>query len=234
MATCTFAVGTADTGATPNTSGAFTPAVDDLLVAFIVASGTTQATATLTSSLGGGFTFTQFAKAAYSASANSVYGFVANQLVSSATSQTVTFDTAADGATGTVIFVYRVSGMSRVGLNAIRQSAVQDNASASTQVIIGLGAVCLTGNPTLIGVGNSTSPAGIAPQTGWTEPASGDLGYSTPTTGGWVCHRDSGFTGGTLSSSTNSASVWGGIAAELDTSAAPAPTTRTLSALGVG
>jgi hypothetical protein len=225
MAAATLAVGTADTGATPNTSGSFTPAVDDLLIVFVIASGTTQATAALTSSLGGGFTFTQFAKAAYSGSANSVYGFVADQLVTSATAQTVSFDTASDGATGTVIFVYRVSGMSRVGLNAIRQSAVADNGSASTQVIIALGSVCLTGNPTLIGTGNSTSPAGLTPQTGWTEPAGGDLGYSTPTTGGWVSHRDSGFTGGTLSSNTNSASVWGAIGVELDTSAAPVTNT---------
>jgi hypothetical protein len=189
MATCTFAVGTADTGATPNTSGAFTPAVGDLLVAFIVASATAQATATLTSSLGGGFTFTQFSKAENGA--NSVYAFVSDQLVSSATSQTVTFDTAADGATGTIIFVYRVSGMSRVGTSAVRQSAPADNGSAGTAVIVSLGVVCLTGNPTLLCAGNSTSPAGIAPQAGWTEPAGGDLGYSNPTTGGWVCHRDS-------------------------------------------
>lgn len=222
MAACTFAVGTADTGVTPNTSGAFTPAVGDLLIAFIVASGTTQAVATLTSSIGG-FTFTQFAKGAYSSSANSIYGFVSDALVSSATSQSVTFDTASDGATGTVIFVFRVSGMTRTGLSAIRQFGLQDNGSASgTPTVSFNSGAALTGNPTLGCVGNSSSPAGMTAPTNWTEPAGGDLGYSTPTTGGEVVSRDSGSTASSITWGGTSATVYGAMIVELDTSSPPA------------
>lgn len=220
MATCTFAVGTADTGATPNTSGAFTPSANDLLVAFVVASDTTQATATLTNSAG--LTFTQFLRATYRTSADSVYGFVSDALVSSATSQTVDFDTASDAATGTIIFVFRVSGMTRTGLSAVRQSGKGDNGAAFANPSASFSGAALTGNPVLGCVGNSTSPGTISPTVtpGFTEPAGGDLGYSTPTTGGEVQFINSGFTSSTLTWGGNSASAWGALIVELDTSAA--------------
>jgi len=231
-AATTHAVATASTSnATSYASGAFTPAANDLLIAFVVASGTV-ATGTMTSSVGGQ-TFTKITSFAYSASANTVYAFVSDQLVS-ATSQTVTFDCTGDNATGAVIFVARISGMSRTGLSAIKQSAGQANQSASTTPAPAFGASALTGNPTLGVIGNATSPAGMTPPTGWTENASGDTGYSTPTTGGEYVYRDSGFTGTTITWGGTSASVFASLIVELDTSAPPACTRGGLSLLGVG
>jgi hypothetical protein len=219
MATCTFAVGTADTGGTPNTSGAFTPALNDLLVVFVQAAATTQATAALTSSLGGGFTFTQFTSVFYSGATHALYGFVANQLVSSATSQTVAFDTSSDPATGTIIFVFRVSGITRTGLDAILQSDTDTGASSTTPGI-DFPSSALTGNPTLVAMANQSNTAGVTPPTNWTENASGDLGYSNPTMGAECAHRNSGFTGTAVDWASTSATAWGAIGVEIDSSTA--------------
>lgn len=214
MAAVTFEIGTADSGNTPNTSGAFTPALNDLLIVFCIGSATVQATAALTSSVG--MTFTQILRATYAASVNSIYAFVANALVSNAASQTVTFDPAPDTANGSNIFVFAVAGMTRVGLNAILQSAKQDNQAASTTPAPAFAVAALTGNVTLGGVGNNSNPAGLTTPTGWTE--SSDIGYNTPTTGGEVVFRNSGFTGTTITWGSTSATVFGDIILELDTS----------------
>lgn len=215
MATCTHKVGTANTAATPATSGAFTPAVGDLLIVFCIASGTVDNTYTCSSSIGG-FTFTQITKATYAASANRIFAFVANALVTSATSQTVTITAVADQATGTVIFVNSVAGMTKTGLTAIRQSTFQDDQGAGGTPTPVFASACLTGNPTLGTVGNNSNPAGMTTPTGWAEQS--DLGYITPTTGGEYVTRDSGFTGTSVTWGNTSATVFGSIAVELDSS----------------
>jgi hypothetical protein len=217
MAACTFAVGTADTGNSPNTSGNFSPASGDLLIALVQAGNTTDATSTLSSSIGG-FTFTQIGSGvSYAAGTHMIYAFVSDALVSNTASQTVTWTEAADPAGGTVIFVYRVSGVTRTGLSAIKQSITNSGASGVTPNTV-FSASALTGNPTLVLLGNGTSPAGVTPPTNWTENASGDLGYSNPTCGAECAHRDSGFTSTTITWASNSASGWAAIAVEVDTS----------------
>lgn len=216
MATVTHAVTTPDTGATPNTSGAFTPSLNDLLVVFVVASQTVQETAALTNSAG--LTFTQFLRAAYATNVDSIYGFVSNALVSSASSQTVTFDTDSDASTGTVISVFGISGITRTGLSAVLQSAKQDNQAAGTPAPA-FSSSALTGNPTLGVIGNDTNPAGLTEPGGWTEAA--DTGYGSPTTGGETVYRNSGFTGTTITWGGASATNFGAMIVELDTSAPP-------------
>lgn len=216
MATVTHRVITADTGNTPNASGAFTPSLNDLLIAFVVASATVQDPGALASSIGG-FTFSPILRATYASSVNSIYAFVSDALVSSATSQTVSFDPA-DTANGTVIMVCSVSGMSRVGTAAILQSAKQDNQAATGTPAPAFSANALTGNPTLGVVGNESNPAALTEPTGWSE--GGDTGYNTPATGAEYVFRDSGFTGTTITWGGTSASAFGAIILELDTSAA--------------
>lgn len=214
MATCVLRVGTADTGATPNTSGSFTPGSGDLHIVFVVATDTVQATATLTNS-NGITTYTQFLRATYASSAHSIYGFVSDSLGATG-SQTVTFDTASDPATGTLIFVYSIGSMTKFGLSAILQSTKQDNGAAAGTPAPAFGVSALTGNPTLGCIGNNTNPAGMTPPTNWTESASGDLGYINPATGGEVVHRDSGFTGTTITWGSTSASTFGALIVEVD------------------
>lgn len=217
MATCTHKISTASTSnAGSYACGSFTPAVGDLLVVGVIASGTVAAGA-LTSSAG--YTFAKIATAVKAASADTLYLFVANQLVSAAAAQTVTFDCSGDNATGAVVSVVAVAGMARTGANAVRQFGVQNNGAAAATPTVALAAAALTGNVMLGQMGNATSPATVTPPSGWTER--NDTGYSTPTTGSEYATRDSGFTGSSVAWGSTSATAFGAIAAELDTSALP-------------
>jgi len=215
MAAVTHAVATADTGVTPNTSGAFTPAEGDLLIVWACGGGTLESAATLTSSISGN-TFTQFATEVYSTNER-IFGFVADQLIAAGEdiSQTVTFSIPADECTGSNIVVERVAGMTKTGLTAVRQFAV-NNSSINAAPNITFPAVCLTGNPTLGAVRENTNPATVTEPTGWTESA--DIGYDTPTNGMETVYRDSGFTGDTITWGSTEQD-WMAIGVELDASA---------------
>lgn len=227
MATCTSAVLTADTGNTPNTSGAFTPASGDLLLGLVLVTATATATATLTSSVGG-FTFTQFGRSVWGSGGTEshIYGFVSDALVSSATSQTVTADTGADTGSGTVIWICRIAGITLTGLSAIRQSAVQDNGVGGNTPAPAFAASALTDNPTLGMLGNFSNPAGVTEPGSWTE--AGDTGYANPTAGAEVIFRNSGFTGTTVTWGSTSATDFSALIVEVDSSGAAAgqPTMR--------
>ena len=214
MAACTHGVSTPSTSnATSYVSGAFTPVANDLLVVFVAATATVAA-GTMTGTGGVGFINTGIL-ATWNTGANTIYVFVADALAA-ASSQTVTFDCTGDGATGCVIEVVRVSGMTRTGNSAVRQNQSANDQAASTTPSVTFGSACLTGNPTLGVVGNSTNPAALTTPTNWTERD--DTGYGTPTTGTEYVTRDSGFTGTAMTWGSTSASIYGVIGIELDTS----------------
>lgn len=214
-ATVTHRVATASTAnATSYASGSFTPAAGDLLVAFVVASGTV-ATGTMTDSQSLGFT--KVTSALKASSADTVYAFVSNN-TAAASSMTVTFDCTGDSATGAIIFVASVSGILKTGTSAILQSAVQENQAAGGTPAIAFTNAARVGNPTLGCVGNASNPAAVAPPTNWTEDAAGDTGYNTPPTGGEYAFRNSGFTGTTITWGGTSATAFGGIILEIDAS----------------
>jgi hypothetical protein len=225
-AAVTHRIATASTSnATSYASGSFTPAAGDLLIAFVVASDTVAAgTMTDSQSLG----FTKVTSALKNSSADTVYAFVANANAA-ASPMTVTFDCTGDAATGAIIFVASVSGISRVGPNAIAQSAIQENQASGTPAISFTNAVN-TSNPTLGCVGNSTNPATLTPPTSWTEDAAGDTGYNAPATGGEYVFRNSGFTSTTITWGGTSGSAFGGIALEINASSP----SHGLLTLGVG
>lgn len=217
MAAVTHEISTASTSnASSYASASFTPAVGDLLVVGVVASGTVAA-GSVTSSAG--YTFTKITSALKATSADTLYLFVANQLVTAASAQTVTFDCTGDNATGAVVNVAAIAGMARTGASAVRQSGVQSNGAAAATPTVALGAAALTGNVMFGLVGNATSPATMTAPSGWTEQ--NDTGYSTPTTGSEYATRNSGFTGSSVAWGSTSASAFGAIAAEFDTTALP-------------
>lgn len=226
-ATVTHRIATASTSnVTSYASGAFTPAAGDLLIAFVVASGTV-ATGTMTDSQSLGFT--KVTSALKASSVDTVYAFVSNNLAANS-SMTVTFDCTGDAATGAVIFVASVSGMLRAGLNAIAQSAIQENQAASGTPAPAFTNAVNTNNPTLGSVGNGSNPAGMTPPSSWTEDAAGDTGYNTPPTGGEYAFRNSGFTGTTITWGSTSATAFGAIILELETRSS----IRGMLTLGVG
>jgi hypothetical protein len=197
--------------ATSYTSNAFTPAAGDLLVVFVAASGTGDP-GTMTDSQGLGFT--KIASTGYFSNANTVYVFVSNSFAS-ASSMTVTFHCTGDSATGCVIQVARVSGMSRTGASAVLQSAVA-HAPGGTTPAATFAAAVQTGNPTLGLVGNASNPAALTPPTSWTEHD--DTGYITPPTGAEYVSRNSGFTGTTITWGAASASAHGEVIVEFQKS----------------
>lgn len=223
MAAVTHRVTTPDTGNTPNTSGVYTPAIGDLCVGFLAATGTVDTGPTFVASAGE--TFSLQLTVLRGAGADRLYVFVANALTAAATSRSITANTPNDSATGTVIAVYSISGMTRVGASAIRQSGQQDNQAGATTPAPAFSAAVLTGNPTIVAVMNASNPAALN-LTSWTEGS--DTGYTTPPTGLQSCFRDSGFTGTALTYDGPSATAFGSIAIEFDTSvlAAGHPTMR--------
>jgi hypothetical protein len=216
-ATVTHRVSTASTAnASSYASGAFTPAASDLLVVFVFASDTVAA---------GGMTDSQtlgwdkITSGLVRTSLDTMYVFV-SRATTAASSMTVTFTCTGDAATGAVIEVASVSGMSRVGALAVLQSAKSENQASGGTPAATFGSSALTGNPTLGMVGNATNPATLTTPTNWTERA--DTGYATPTTGMEYVSRDSGFTGTTITWGSTSASAFGVLIIELDTTATPA------------
>jgi hypothetical protein len=215
MAAVTALVTTADTTTSPNVSGAFTPAENDLLIVFLHAANTVQDPGTISNSQG--ITFTQFKKAAYPGAR--LYGFVADSLVTAgqAVSQTITADFVSDDFGGTIIGVAGVSGMTASGLSAIKQSINLDAGVAAATPAATFAAAALTGNPTLVAVGNDSNPAALTPPTNWNE--AGDTGFNTPTTGMEWGFRDSGFTGTTVTWGSTSATQYCVMIVELDSTA---------------
>ncbi len=202
---------------TSYTTGSFTPALDDLLVVFVKGRVTLTRPSTMTDSLGG--TYTNILALDGPATNGTMYLFVRDSLTPNS-SMTITWDCTGDEAGAAHIQVARVSGITRTGATAILQTATQSAQSASTTPAPTFSSSALTGNPTLGAVFNRTNPAGLTEPSGWTERS--DVGNDGPTTGTEWASRDSGFTGTTITWGSTSASLFGSIIVEVDTSAAAA------------
>jgi hypothetical protein len=217
----TFAISTTSTSnVTSYATASFTPAVGDLLLVFVVASGTVAA-GTCTESVAE-TTFTKVTSCLKNSSADTNYLFIANKLLTSGTARTVTFDCTGDAATGAIVTVYRIAYLGRWGSNAIRQSAVQANQAATGTPAPAFTTAALTTNPVLGLVGNSATAANsMSPPTGttptWNEGS--DNAYSTPSTGSETIWINSGFTGTTVTWGSTCATAFGSIIVEVDASA---------------
>jgi hypothetical protein len=196
-------------------SGAFTPAVGDLIIVIIAHTGNVVDFPSLTDTLSGGRTYTRIRSQVKASSADKLQVWVRNHLVPTATSTSV--DPAPGTTTGGGVVVLRVTGMTRAGLDAIRQSAGVDNQGAGTPEVT-LGSAALSANP-VIAVVFSDTTAGVFPASGFTEGT--ELSYITPNTGLQEMHADSGFTGSTITWGTGLAAGFCALALELDTTAPP-------------
>lgn len=215
MAAVTHGVSTASSlNDTTYPSGSFTPAANDFMVVFVAAAATVVSNPTLTDSQGVGFL--QYTSS--TRGGGTAYLFVAHALAA-AVARTVTFDCSGDAATGAVICVALVSGMTSLGSASVRQVGIFNGAAAGTPAgTFGAGSTAvLTTNPTLGFLMNNTNPTGVTEPTGWTERE--DTGFATPTTGAEYVSRDSGFTGTSITWGSTSASQFAGIIVELDASA---------------
>lgn len=214
MAAVTFLAGGFST-ANGSKSSIATPAAGDLIIIVTAHTGNTS-NATPTDDQSG--TYTEIGTGALKASSADVMrAFVRDSFIPAAVSTTFTHSPGTTSGGG--LQVLKVTGMSRVGLNAIIQSAVQQNQAAATPAPV-FGAAPNTNNPIIGAVFNATNPAGMTPRTNFTERA--DVGYNTPTTGLEVMSRDSGETATTQTWGSASASAFSSLVVELDSSVPPA------------
>lgn len=195
------------------TTASFTPTSGDLLVAMTFVSATVDAGA-MTDSLGGGWT--QIVSEAFGTGMRWIF---IRDTLSDGSALTVAMDVTGDNGTGAVIFVARVSGMTKTGITASRQTATNAFAASGTPAAT-FSAAALTENPTLGVIVNTTNPATVTPPTNWTEDAAGDTGYTVPTIGSEYVYRNSGFTGTTITWGSTSATAGEVFTIELDTSTA--------------
>lgn len=215
------------TNASAYTSSAFTPAAGDLLIALLTISGNTTGHVTDTQNLG----WDLVASVLSASSVNTTYVFI-SQRFAAASSMTITFTSTSGAGSGSIMGVVRCSGMTRAGANAVRQSAKQANAAIGTPAPV-FGEAPLTTNPIVGAIANGTSPATMTAPTTWTEFA--DLGYATPTTGQETVGINSGFTSTTVTWGSSSATVFGSIVVELDTtSVLPILTPTEYDGMGMG
>lgn len=224
-----FIACTSDTTNTPNASASFTPTAGRLGVVTVTTSGTID-TMIATSSVGGQ-TYSiandgvRDAYAGYPGTiANTIQVFVANQ-VYTAVSQTVTIDDPVTNGTGTNICIYELSGMSRVGTDAILQVASpdNDNSSGATPTSV-FDTNALTTNPVLqaIIVGHAGSGTDITDPSGFTDTTT-TIFHLTPSVANETFTDDSGFTSTTITAGGTYGDAGAATAVEFDASStAPA------------
>lgn len=199
-----------DTAGTTDRFVTITPAVGDLLVVFCSVRANVNTTPTASDNQGGTYTLVQAAE--FGTNQHTLSAFVADQLVASAVSTTITVATGSN-TSGNVVAV-AVSGMSKTGSAAILQSGKDENNAAGATPAVTFGSAVNTSNVTLGAVGNTNNPATMTPPTSWTERQ--DIGQPTSNVGLEVVTRDSGFTGTTITWGSTSTVVSAAIAIELD------------------
>ena len=212
MATVAILGASIDTTSGTHTS-TLTPTLNDLIIILTIATGNTS-TAVATDNQGG--TYTTVFTARKNTSADTMMIHVRNKLVSSAVS--TIYSHAPGASTGGGLAVYRVAGMSRAGLQAIRQYAIQENQASAIPAPV-FGTAVLTANACIGAIFNATNPAAMTSPTGWSEE--GDSGYNSPTTGYQSCRRNSGETGTTITWGSLSVLGFCSAVVELDTTGVP-------------
>lgn len=197
-------------------TASFTPVAGELLVVMVQATGTVASAPTLSASANG-LTFVRLPTVARkNTNVDTQWMFVANQLVpASPASMVLNFSCSQDAATGCIIAIAGVAGMSKVGSAAVRQQGSGNNFAGGTAPSATFPFAPLAENALLFAAHTSVQ-TGRTPPVGWTEQV--DVAYATPATGGGYSSRDSGFTGLTVTSTDSTSGPCSALALELDTS----------------
>ena len=195
-------------------TGSFTPHASSVLVAFVAASGTVAQDAFLEITTQPWRRFTMITTAQWAASTNTLYAFVANG-PSTGAACVARFDCASDAATGSIINICEVTSVSRVGINLIRQQAVQLNRGASTRPNPTFAINTSSINSIVGAVANNSSLAAMLPPTSWIESV--DTGYATPLTGLETVYLNSGAASTVITWGSSSSSLNCSIVFEIDT-----------------
>jgi len=202
-----------------------TPAVNDLIVIVAGMSGWASGDdITLADNNADGLgAYTKFGTATVPLStgggtACALWFFVRNALIGSATS--TTFTATISGDTGGGLTAMKVTGMVRVGVNAVRQ-AIGQSTQTENPPSIAFGVATLANYPLIVAVMGEDAPLALTPPTGFTETTEGS--WATPTTGINVAFLSAGSTGSTYAWSAGAVTDHNEIAVELDSSVPQEP-----------
>lgn len=232
MASVTHAGATFSTAAGDKTVVA-TPTAGDLILIIAAATGVTGPVGALSvadDNADGNGVYTKVGASFTGFSTSAVGGldaWVRNVLVGSATS--TTFTATQTSSSGGGLSVFRISGMSIIGLGAVRGAGGQSSGAAlGTPAPVLLGRVgstfsgsqaALTGNVIIAAVANGTnSTTTVLPRSSPAYSEDFDNGYSTPPAGLETSHINSGETSATITFGGTTASTFASIAVELDAS----------------
>jgi len=143
--------------------------------------------------------------------------WVRTALISSASS--TTFTQAPGTTTGGGLLVFQITSTAglKAGISGIRQSAIQNNQSASTTPAPVLGSTPISQDGIITAVFNATNPAGVPRRSGYSLQA--NLGYATPTTGIAAAVKNNTETSATIAWAGTSATAFCSLAVEIDTRA---------------
>lgn len=194
-----------------NKTAVITPALNGLLVVCCGISGT-AVQVSVTDDQGGSYTLIQTANRNSNVATSGL--FVRDGLVRSAVAHSVLM-TSPGGDSGGGLDVIEVSGMSRVGANAIRSSGRTQNIAAGAAVAVTMNQAAASNMVIAFVVANDNGVTVTNP-TNYTARNTGS--YTAPTTGLEVNTRDSGETTATVTWGGTTTSAASAIAVELDPS----------------
>jgi len=194
-----------------------TPAVGDLIVIIAANTGYTGTVLPTDDNSDGNGTYTLVNTNTKASGADTLQMYVRDKLIGSATS--TIFSHAPGTTTGGGIGVVKITGMTRAGSLAVRQSAVESGGAG--QKPVPTFGVAATGSNPLVGcVFDASNPAGETQPATWDAELL-DTGWATPTAGIQIAKDDTGNTGTTQLWAVNSPTAFCDIAAEFDSTAAP-------------
>lgn len=205
-----------------------TPAVGDLILIFVVVSGDSTFGPPTDNNSSGAYT-----QIGSNFKGGNIYGawYVRDALIPAASSTIFTLpNPGAD--TGGGLAVVKITGMTKAGGSAVRQSKAASNGSAGTTPATGnWSSAKLTTNPVVGAVINDANPAAMTPTTSYSELL--DTGYTTPTVGVEIQKIDSGDTTNTMTWG-NISGGWACMGVELDATTLIAGTPNTPGGSGLG
>ena len=203
-----------NTTAGVKTTGAFSPAVGDLLVTF-VGIATLDAAPTMSDSLGGAWTLVDVFRS--QAATGGLRCYVRNSAVSGA-SMTVTMTPGADAGGGLAV----LSVATPRTFGAVRSNGGQADIAAGGTPAPVLSQTPKLDSAILIGLMNNTNgTANQTVRTGYSEHY--DLGFNTPPSGIAVQSRNDGETSATLTFGGTTPSIFATVAVEIEISPKPPP-----------
>jgi hypothetical protein len=198
-----------------------TPSVGDLII--IVAPATGVATSAVSdNNADGAGTYVKIGSSFTGwSTAGDLSMWVRTARIGSATS--TVFTATQTSSTGGGLNVFGIFGMTRAGLNAIKQFAGQSTGTAGTGPAPTFAAAPDTNNAIIGAVCNAATVAGsvMVNPIGWTEAV--DLVYSTPAAGLETTYQISGVTTPTITWGGNSGTAFGSMVIELDASTPTGP-----------